>query len=41
LLVRIGISIPEKLTAPQKALLEQLAKEFGLDMTSKNRKFHL
>jgi molecular chaperone DnaJ len=41
LLVRIGISIPEKLTTPQKALLEQLAKEFGLDMTSKNRKFHL
>jgi molecular chaperone DnaJ len=41
LLVRIGISVPEKLTAPQKALLEQLAKEFGLDMTSKNRKFRL
>ncbi len=41
LLVRIGISVPEKLTAPQKALLEQLAKEFGLDMASKNRKFRL
>jgi molecular chaperone DnaJ len=41
LLVRIGISVPEKLTAPQKALLEQLAKEFGVEMTSKNRKFRL
>jgi molecular chaperone DnaJ len=41
LLVRIGISVPEKLTGPQKTLLEQLAKEFGLDMTSKNRKFRL
>jgi molecular chaperone DnaJ len=41
LLVRIGISVPEKLTASQRALLEQLSKEFGVDMTSKNRKFHL
>jgi molecular chaperone DnaJ len=41
LFVRIGISVPEKLTAPQKILLEQLAKEFGLDLASKNRKFRL
>jgi molecular chaperone DnaJ len=41
LFVRIGISVPEKLTAPQRILLEQLAKEFGLDITSKNRKFRL
>ncbi len=39
LLVRIGISVPEKLTAPQKALMEQLAKEFGSDV--KGRKFRL
>ena len=39
--VRLGISVPEKLTAPQKALLEQLAKEFGTDVASKNHKFHL
>ncbi len=39
--IRIGISVPEKLTAPQKALLEQLAKEFGSDVASKGRKFHL
>ena len=41
LLVRIGISVPEKLTAQQRALLEQLAKEFGTDVQTKNRKFHL
>jgi len=40
LLVRIGISVPEKLTGPQKALLEQLAKELGTDV-SKRHKFHL
>ena len=38
--VRIGVSVPEKLTAPQKALLEQLAKELGTDV-SKNHKFRL
>jgi DnaJ-class molecular chaperone len=38
--VRIGVSIPEKLTGPQKALLEQLAKEFGSDVT-KSHKFRL
>ena len=41
LLVRIGVSIPEKLTLQQRALLEQLAKEFGGDVQAKNRKFHL
>jgi DnaJ-class molecular chaperone len=40
LLVRIGVSVPEKLTSPQKALLEQLAKELGTDV-SKSHKFHL
>jgi len=40
LLVRVGISVPQKLTANQKALLEQLAKEFGTD-TNKGRKFRL
>ncbi len=39
LLVRIGVSVPERLTAPQKALLEQLAKEFGSDV--KGRKFRI
>jgi molecular chaperone DnaJ len=38
--VRVGISVPEKLTGPQKALLEQLAKELGTDV-SKTHKFHL
>ncbi|MGD6805577.1 MAG: molecular chaperone DnaJ [Candidatus Bathyarchaeia archaeon] len=32
LLVRVAISVPEKLTANQKALLEQLAREFGTDV---------
>ena len=41
LLVRIGIAVPQKLTTNQKALLEQLSKEFGADMQSKNRKFRL
>lgn len=39
LIVRIGISVPEKLTAPQRALLEQLAKEFGNDVQTKSHKF--
>jgi len=37
--VRIGISVPEKLTYQQKTLLEQLAKEFGTDVQTKNHKF--
>ena len=38
--VRVGISVPERLTSQQRALLEQLAKEFGTDV-GKNRKFRL
>ncbi len=41
LILRIGVSIPEKLTNQQRALLEQLAKEFGNDVQIKNRKFRL
>jgi len=37
---RIGVSVPEKLTRQQRALLEQLAKEFNSDVQTKNRKFH-
>jgi molecular chaperone DnaJ len=40
LLVRVGISVPQKLTSNQKALLEQLAKEFGSEV-GKSRKFRL
>jgi molecular chaperone DnaJ len=40
LFVRIGISVPERLTSQQRGLLEQLAKEFGSDV-SKGRKFRL
>jgi molecular chaperone DnaJ len=40
LLVRIGLSVPEKLTASQRALLEQLSKELGMDV-SKGHKFRL
>jgi molecular chaperone DnaJ len=32
LLVRVGISVPEKLTSKQRALLEQLAEEFNQDV---------
>ncbi len=41
LLVRIGIAVPEKITQQQRALLEQLAKEFGDGVQSKARKFKL
>jgi len=37
LLVRIGISVPEKLTSQQRALIEQLAKEFGADVQKSHR----
>jgi molecular chaperone DnaJ len=40
LLVRIGIAVPEKLSPNQRALLEQLSKEFGSEVPSK-RKFRL
>ena len=39
LLVRVGISVPEKLSSQQRALLEQLAKEFDSEVT-KSHKFH-
>ncbi len=38
LLVRVGISVPEKLTPQQRTLLEQLSKEFG-ETPPKSRKF--
>jgi molecular chaperone DnaJ len=38
IIVRIGISVPEKLTFQQRTLLEQLAKEFDTDV--KSHKFH-
>jgi molecular chaperone DnaJ len=39
--VRIGIAVPEKLTQPQRAALEQFARELGTDVQTKNRKFRL
>ena len=39
--VRIGIAVPERLTPQQRAALEQLAKELGTDVQTKNRKFRL
>ena len=41
LLVRIGVAIPEKLTSQQKAIIEQLGKEFGSDVSAKKGKFRL
>jgi molecular chaperone DnaJ len=38
LLIRIGIPVPEKITSQQRALLEQLAKEFGEGVQPKARK---
>jgi molecular chaperone DnaJ len=40
LFVRLGISVPERLTLQQRTLIEQLAKEFSTDVQTKNRKFH-
>jgi len=37
--IRIGVSVPEKLTAKQKALVEELAKELGEAPQFRNRKF--
>ena len=37
MLVRIGVVVPEKLTSQQRALIEQLAKELGGDVSAKNR----
>jgi molecular chaperone DnaJ len=41
MLIRIGISVPEKLTLQQRALLEQLAKELGESAQAKSHRFHL
>jgi molecular chaperone DnaJ len=41
LLVRVGISVPEKLTTKQRELLEQLAEEFGEDIKHKKGIFGL
>ncbi|MCL2135058.1 MAG: molecular chaperone DnaJ [Candidatus Bathyarchaeota archaeon] len=37
LIVRIGVVIPEKLTNQQRVLVEQLAKEFGTDVSKKSK----
>jgi molecular chaperone DnaJ len=39
LLVRVGITVPEKLTSKQRELLEQLAKEFNQDVKHKKSRF--
>ena len=39
LLVRVGISVPEKLTSKQRELLEQLAEEFNEDVKPKKSRF--
>jgi len=39
LLVRVGISVPEKLTPKQRALLEQLAEEFNQDVQPRKGRF--
>ena len=41
LLVRLGISVPEKLTSQQRILLEKFAKEMGTNVRRRSRKFHL
>jgi molecular chaperone DnaJ len=41
LLVRVGISVPEKLTSKQRQLLEQLAEEFNQDFKHKKSMFGL
>ncbi|MCW4009384.1 MAG: molecular chaperone DnaJ [Candidatus Bathyarchaeota archaeon] len=39
LLVQVGIAVPEKLTAKQRELLQELAKEFGEEVKPKRHKF--
>jgi molecular chaperone DnaJ len=41
LLVRVGISVPEKSTPQQRTLLEQLAREMGESAKPKSHRFHL
>jgi molecular chaperone DnaJ len=40
LLVRVGVVVPEKLTGHQRDLVEELAKEFGSEVSTKKNKFH-
>jgi DnaJ-class molecular chaperone len=37
--VRIGVSVPERLTSQQRALIEELAREFNTEV-QKGHKFH-
>jgi len=39
LIVKLGIVIPEKITSQQQMLIEQLAKEFSSDISTKRNKF--
>jgi molecular chaperone DnaJ len=41
LLVRVGISVPEKLTSKQRALLEEMSEEMGEAGKPKSHRFHL
>jgi len=41
LLIRIGISVPEKLTSQQRALMEQMAREFGNSVQAKGHRLRL
>ena len=41
LLVRIGVSVPEKLTSRQRMLMEQLAKELGAEAKPRSHRFHI
>lgn len=41
MLVRINMAVPEKLTSQQRALLEQLAKEFDQDVKPKSHRIRL
>ena len=41
LLVRVGIAVPEKLTAQQRSLLEQLAKELGEAAKPRSHRFRI
>ena len=39
LLIRVGISVPERLSSRQRELLEQLGKELDKDFQPKSHKF--
>ena len=41
LLIRVNVAVPEKLTSQQRALLEQLAKEFDQDVKAKSHRLRL